>query len=199
MTAMLRKAEIPRLVEELALVTDQVQRQFGGLTKIQLNWQPVSTEWSIGQCLEHLMITNTTYVPILQQHLAGTTVPTLWERLPGLPGFWGQLMLKALDPENPQRIQSPAIFRPKSSRASIGIVADFVAHQAQMTELMQAAQTLPTAQIIISSPAARWMTYSLLDAFRIMVVHEQCHVRQMHQVAQSTTFPAAVDLMEPVA
>ena len=40
---------------------------------------------------------------------------------------------------------------------------------------------------IITSPAARGVTYSLLDAYRIILVHEQLHLAQAGRVLNSMT------------
>jgi hypothetical protein len=40
----------------------------------------------------------------------------------------------------------------------------------------------------VTSPVARVVTYSLLDAYRIVVVHDQLHLRQARAVAASPGF-----------
>ena len=53
---------------------DQVSQQaekFQSLSSTQLNWKPSENEWSIGQCLDHLIVSNTTYFPTFEKVLHG--------------------------------------------------------------------------------------------------------------------------------
>jgi len=54
---------------------------------------------------------------------------------------------------------------------------------------MASVKDLNIDRTVISSPAANFVTYSLLDAFRIIVVHEQRHFQQAMRVKANTNFP----------
>src|SRR5690606_642556 len=49
---------IDALVSGLEHVTQSVRARFGGLSRDQLNWQPAAGNWSIAQCLDHLITIN---------------------------------------------------------------------------------------------------------------------------------------------
>lgn len=183
----LKRADMPRLIHELNRTTDEVQRSFGELSADQLNWKPNPNEWSIGQCLEHLIITNMLYFPEIEQILNGTKQTTFWEKLPVFPKLFGSFVLNSLRPN--QRFPAPKIFRPANSMISDQIVAAFRAHQAQLLSLMQASNDLAIERIMITSPVAVWMTYSLADAYRIMVAHEQHHLLQSRHLLELPDFP----------
>lgn len=59
-----------------------------GLTPEQLNWQPVPGTWSVGQCVEHLCITNEVYVPAISGSLAGEPLSAVQEITPGWFARW---------------------------------------------------------------------------------------------------------------
>lgn len=179
------------LTTQAQTIARDVQTAFGSLTSLQLNWKPYPEKWSIGQCLDHLIITNRPFFPIIEQILRGERKNTWWERLPLLPGFFGKMLIKALDPTSTRKIKAPAIFQPSNSSIDTEIVSSFLATQQRLTELMQAIARLELAQIIISSPASKLVTYSLLDAYRIIIVHERRHLVQAQQVRASITFPKA--------
>jgi hypothetical protein len=187
----LRHADVPRLVQELEQLGEIVAERFVPLTAEQLNWQPAADEWSIGQCLDHIMTTDAQYIPILEQVAQGTLPGNLWQRLPLLPGLLGTMLYKASHPQTARPISSPRIFRPASSRVEPDVGERFQTHQKQLIDLMQASQHQPIDQRIISSPVAAWMVYSLGDAFRIMVVHQYLHLLQAEQVKHTAGFPAS--------
>ncbi|HEX5891030.1 MAG TPA: hypothetical protein VFY61_20125, partial [Pyrinomonadaceae bacterium] len=72
---------------------------------------------------------------------------------------------------------------------SASIIDDFVAQQDKIIEGMKATSHLDLKRIVVTSPAAAIVTYSLMDAYRIIVVHEQRHFQQARRVAEEPAFP----------
>src|SRR5215467_6170726 len=54
----------------------------------QLNWRPSPYEWSIGQCLHHLLMFNRLYEPAISRALDGQTPHPVAEVTPGWLGGW---------------------------------------------------------------------------------------------------------------
>jgi hypothetical protein len=54
---------------------------------------------------------------------------------------------------------------------------------------MEASRDLDLDAIVITSPVLRFVTYGLMDACRIIVVHEQNHLVQATRVTESQGFP----------
>ncbi len=52
-----------RLAADLDANDQFAKKLVAELTDEQLNWQPAPGPWSVGQCLEHLSITNEAYLP----------------------------------------------------------------------------------------------------------------------------------------
>ncbi|MEJ7615904.1 MAG: DinB family protein [Pyrinomonadaceae bacterium] len=59
----------------------------GGLSARQLNWKPSPEQWSIGQCLDHLMNTNKQYFPLIEKLVAGAAKKTVFERRRCCPAY----------------------------------------------------------------------------------------------------------------
>lgn len=55
---------------------------------------------------------------------------------------------------------------------------------------MKSTEHLDLEKIVISSPVTSAVTYSLMDAYRIIVVHEQRHFQQAKRVIEETGFPS---------
>jgi hypothetical protein len=54
------RAGIPQLIPAVEQFTREVEAQLGGLSAGQLNWKPNPEEWSLGQCLNHLIVVGRT-------------------------------------------------------------------------------------------------------------------------------------------
>ena len=57
---------------------------------------------------------------------------------------------------------------------------------------MKATEELGLEKIKISSPVTHLITYSLMDAYRIIINHEQRHLLQAKRVAEMDGFPKGI-------
>ena len=178
------------MLAEAALVADEAKRVFGRLSAAQLNWRPGEGEWSIGQCFDHLIVSNRPFVPIFEDILAGRRRARVWERVPLLPRLFGRVLIDTLRPDSGRRVKARPAFYPSSSDIAPTIVAAFLEQQERLMRLMDASRGLHLDRIIITSPVVGFVTYSLMDACRIIVVHEQNHFVQAQRVTESPGFPA---------
>jgi hypothetical protein len=108
-----------------------------------------------------------------------------------LPGLAGKLLIKSLDPASTRKLKAPKNFEPAQSEISASIIDDFIAQQQKVIEGMKSTSHLDLEKIVITSPALSAITYSLMDAYRIIVVHEQRHFQQAKRVAAESSFPGA--------
>jgi hypothetical protein len=183
-----RKADLPTVITEADLVATHAKSTFGNLTAPQLNWKPSAERWSVAQCFEHLLTSNKGYLPIIEGVLAGRK-PTFWERMPVLPGLGGGLLIKSLDPATTRKLKAPKRFEPAQSDIRPSVIDDFVAQQRAIVEKMKATEHLDLEKVVITSPALSVVTYSLMDAYRIIVVHEHRHFQQAKRVTEEAGFP----------
>lgn len=182
--------EVSTLEQDVRRLGENAQREFGKLSDGQLNWKPSVDRWSVAQCFDHLITTNTAYFPAFDSIAQGQKKTRPMERLPLLPSLWGKLLIKSLDPKTARKLKAPSVFQPSSSTISGSIVDDFVKNQNRVAESMEATKHLNVDGIVITSPAARVITYSLIDAYRIIVVHGQRHYLQAKRVTEHESFPS---------
>ena len=183
--------ELGGLLEELAAVTREAREVFGGLSAAQLNWKPSAEQWSVGQCFDHLIKTNSTFFPDMRRVAAGTYKSSLWGRVSPLSGFFGRFILKSLDPEKGRRTKAPRVFEPAKSEVAADVIVKFVRHQSEVSQLMRETAGADLRGLKVTSPVSPVATYSLLDAYRIVVAHERKHFEQARRVTQEKGFPAA--------
>lgn len=183
--------EVGALVAELQAVGEEASKVFGGLSPAQLNWKPSAEQWSVGQCFDHLIVTNDCFLPDMRRIAAGEYRPSLWARVSPLSGLIGRFILKSLDPEQGRKTKAPRVFEPAKSDVDAGVVARFVRHQSELAALMRATEGADLRGLKVASPVSPVATYSLLDAYRIVVAHERKHFEQARRVTRAGGFPAA--------
>ena len=187
----LRPSDLSQVLAEGRLVAEETTRAFGRLSAEQINWKPRENEWSIGQCFDHLIISNHPYFPIIEDIRQGRRRRRAWERIPLLPGLFGGLLITTLRPDSGRKVKARPDFLPSASRIDPDIIARFLEQQGRLLHLIETTRGLDLDRITITSPQVRLVTYSLMDAYRIIVVHEQNHFVQARQVMDSMGFPAS--------
>jgi hypothetical protein len=184
--------QLSGLVSAANAITDDTLAGFGNLTAGQLNWKPGADQWSVAQCFDHLVTANAAYFPIFEKVLSGEKKNTFWEGLPWLPAFWGKMLIKSLDPESTLKLKAPKIFQPSSSSIDVDIIRRFIDQQNQVISYMKATEDLDLEKIKISSPVTNLITYSLMDAYRIIITHEKRHLLQAMRVTEMDVFPKEI-------
>jgi hypothetical protein len=183
-----KTADLSSLIAAISQTAADAKSTFGNLSASQLNWKPSAERWSVGQCFDHLITSNKGYLPIIDDVLKGRK-QSVWESMPLLPGLAGKLLIKSLDPASTRKMKAPKSFEPSQSDISSSVINDFVDQQTRIAEKMKATEHLNLEKIVISSPALGAITYSLMDAYRIIVVHEHRHFQQAKRVTEETSFP----------
>jgi len=180
---------LPQLIEELHAVAADARSTFGRLTNEQLNWKPSPDEWSVAQCLDHLVVSNEEFFPLIDKIKRGAHKPSLKERVPILPRVFGSLVLNAVKPEGQRKLKAAKPFQPSTSKIGADIVSRFENQQEEIAKQMKATENFDLRKIIVTSPIASFVTYSVFDAYRIIVAHDQRHVAQAKRVMAREGFP----------
>ena len=193
MSASQTGGEIEGLVKELQAVAEDTMKVFRDLKPAQLNWKPSAERWSVGQCFDHLIVTNDCFIPDMVKLAAGTYKPSLWARVSPLSGFFGRFVINSLDPLKGRKTKAPRVFAPAQSDVEPDVIVKFIRRQSEVAMYMRATETagVDLRRTIVTSPVSPVATYSLLDAYRIIVAHERKHFEQARRVTQEEGFPAA--------
>jgi DinB superfamily len=163
-------------------ITKQSLTEFGELTSAQLNWKSNSSTWSIAQNLEHLIVVNETYYPVLASLKDGTYKIPFIAKIGFIVSFSGKTVLKAVQPDRRKKIKTFPIWEPGESKVGNDILKRFEVHQSELKQKIENAKELVEKGIVISSPANRNIVYKLETAFDIIVSHEQRHLEQAKEI-----------------
>jgi len=166
----------------------QAQDSFGRLTAAQLNWRPDPARWSVAQCLEHLISANQQMQQAAQGALGATGRRNLWTRLPGWPRLMGRMLIRSQAPQATRKFKAPSVAQPSSSAIPADIVHRFVDQHRALVAWMQRLDERRAMGVIMTSPFARVVTYSVLDGCRLMIAHDHRHLQQAARVVQDPAF-----------
>ena len=165
-------------------ITEQFIAQFGTLTNDQMNWKPNPNTWSIAQNLDHLIVVNETYYPVLSALKEGKYKTPFIAKIGFIVSFLGKTVLKAVQPDRQKKMKTFPIWEPNTSKIQEDVLKKFENHQKELKQKIQDAKELIEKGTIISSPANRYIVYKLETAFDIIVSHEQRHLAQAIEVLE---------------
>ncbi len=170
------------LGKSVLLIQIRIHEQFTSLSEEQLNWSPQADVWSIGQCFDHLRKSNEPYFEIFAAVADKSKREMFWERLPILPAIWGKLVLDTVRPDTKRKSKAPRGFRPALERVPEQVVVDLHEQQRRLVEAIRRLDGIDLGATVVTSPVARFITYSLRDALAIVVAHEERHMNQAERV-----------------
>lgn len=172
-------------LEEIAR---DAESTFGALSAAQLNWKPDASRWSVGQCFEHLLMANQLMQRQADAALADGAPRTIWQRLPGWPRLLGRLMVSSQSPAARGKFKTSPIATPAASDVAPDIIHRFAAQQRDLARRVAALDDARAARVIMTSPFVNVVTYSLLDAYRLVVAHDRRHFEQARRVTETAGF-----------
>lgn len=162
--------------------TEVFQTHYGSLTVEELNWKPNPGTWSIAQNIDHLIVINQTYFPILSELKSGSYKLPFIAKFGFMVSFFEKTVLNAVKPDRKKKMKTFPIWEPASSQISDNILEKFVEHQAELKRQIAASKVLLEKKVVISSPANKFIVYKLATAFEVIVTHEERHLAQSEEV-----------------
>ena len=178
--------EIESALAGIVRDTDATFRRFDAR---QLNWRPDAKQWSVAQCFDHLLSANRLMFAAAEHALTGVAAPTIWQRLPVLPGVFGRALIRSQAPDSTRKYKAPAKAQPSVSDVAPDVVERFVGQQRESVSTVLGLDELRSSRVVMTSPFVRIITYSVLDGWRLVVAHNHRHIGQAKRVIQAQGFP----------
>lgn len=179
---------ISGIVSDLRKVSDDTLETFGGLSAEQLNWKPSANGWSVGQCFEHLIKTNLEFYPEFEKLAAGTRKNSFWENWSPLTGWGGRFLINAVSVDS-KKAKAPSKRIVPPSDIEPDIIERFASNIKDVSQKVEACANADRQKTVVTSPFFAIFTYSLDDAFTVLVEHTRRHFRQAKRVTEADGFP----------
>jgi hypothetical protein len=183
---------IQSIISDMNAVAEDAKATFGSLSGDQLNWKPGEKSWSVAQCLDHIIRSNTEFYPEFEKLASGTRKNSFWENISPLTGWGGRFLIKAVSEDSKKaKAPSKAIVPPSDIEA--GIVDKFCDHISEVNKKIESVADADRKKTVVTSPFLAVFTYSLDDAYTVLVEHSKRHIRQAKRVIESQSFPAVAE------
>jgi hypothetical protein len=178
-----------RLNSELDEADQRAGLVAGQLRLDQLNWQPGPGIWSIGQCLDHLIVTNGVYAPPIARALEGREQER--RRVAEIRlGWFGRWFIRNYVAPNPGGAKTKAP-RKIDVASSVGadVLAKFVESNRAVRALIRQASDYDVNAIRFKNPLVGLFRFPVGMGLEIIAKHESRHLLQAEGVRKAAGFP----------
>lgn len=175
-----------RLTSELKAADERAIALAKTLTPEQLNWNPRPGEWSVGQCLEHLYITNEVYLPAISNSLVGRPIAVVQDITPGWFGRW--FIRNYIEPSaETRRARAPRKIAP-GPRVEPSILERFLSSNGQVSELVHRARNYDVNHVRFKNPFVPVLRFTVGTGLEIVTKHQRRHLLQAERIRTSPEF-----------
>ena len=176
-----------RLIAELDIADERAKQLVAGLTPEQLNWRPQPGTWGVGQCLDHLCVTNEVYLPAISGSLRDKPVSPVENITLGWFARW--FITSFIEPSpKTKRARAPKKIVP-SVHVEPSVLDRFLRSNHAARELIRQAGNYDVNRIRFKNPLLRVLRFTVGTGLEIVSRHEQRHLLQAERAKQASGFP----------
>jgi len=153
----------------------------------QLNWKPGPGQWSVGQCLEHLAVTNEVYGAAITEALEAAPQGFASEIH---PGWFARYFIRdyVAPAEKPRRHKAPSKIA-VTADVDANILQRFLDTNRATRRLVERATSVDVNRVRFKNPFVFWVRFTVGTGLEIISQHEQRHLLQAERVRSSAGFP----------
>ncbi len=175
-----------RLISELEAADRRAERLARGLNREQLNWRPTPGTWSVGQCLEHLVLANEVYLSPISTSLDGQQQSQVGEVTLGWFSRW--FIRHYIAPSSKSKGSAPRKIQPPKILES-AVIDAFLRSNGVARELIAKAGDYDVNRIRFKNPFVPMLRFTVGTGLEIVSKHQSRHLMQAERVKQSAQFP----------
>lgn len=162
---------------ELTKITWQYEKILEDIDLTTLNLKPGPDQWSPMEIVHHLILVNSSYFPIFDQIIQKRYKSPWMGRLPFYGSKMGNIILASMN--NSTRIKTFNSWKPADKLHNNDLKIKFFKQQDQLSNYLQALEPFLDKNLMIRSPANKWIVYPLDTGIDIILAHEKRHLSQI--------------------
>ena len=175
-------SELQEYERQFAAINQDANALLGDLSERQLEWREEATSWSIGDCVNHLVVTgNQSLFHVRSAIIAARSKGTLGAG-PFRHPLAGKLLILLMDAPPRVRFKAPRAYRPAQYRTVSDVLAAFWVLQNELAHALREANGVDLARVKVTNPVSNWFKLTLGQEFAFTAAHERRHLWQAWRV-----------------
>ena len=180
MSTVPKRFDLPRWLMEVASIESEVNDIASTLTESQFHAPPRLGGWSVGYCLEHLVLTGE--ASLAAWDMALEQAPLRTDSSSDRYHWWGRAILSIVEPPYRMKLKAPQSLLPCSRRSIEATVFRFQSMHQEFTKRAGSWRGMDLTPVWARSPLAPYLLHPLDYSFDLALAHERRHVWQACQV-----------------
>lgn len=183
-------AEIQDLLKLIDETQATLMSRVSGMTDEQWNFKPGPTRWSVGECVEHIALSERGILQMVQQAIAGPADPEWATKSAGKLAIVKQAVPNR-GPQGQGGVQAPEPLQPVNKwNRQQGIEEFYAAHGHLRAYIETMDRHIKDRGMPHPVPALGWMNAH--DWLNLILYHTVRHTKQLIEVQEDPNYPKAV-------
>jgi hypothetical protein len=177
--------QLEDLIAQFDAVWLDARQLISAMNSGQFNRQPEPGQWSVGQCLDHLVKVDRMYGERLEAAISKGKSEGRFAEGPFRYGWLESYALRSTEPPAKFRAKAPKLFVPSPHLDPEKTLEEFRLANRDLVRLADSAKGLDLRRIKVVSPVTTLWKWSLGIVFAVCAAHDRRHLYQARQAAQS--------------
>lgn len=181
---MVSHPQLVAVIDALTTITGRVHG-FHRLAPQDFTRRPSAQSWSAAECVRHLSLTTKSYLPMIDEALAGPAAGTVPPGHRYRADLIGRLLAWLQEPPFRTRTRTTQAFTPIAVGSPLDVIAEFETLQSALIARVEACEGHDLERARLVSPFNARVKYNLYAAMLILAAHERRHLWQADRALAS--------------
>jgi len=174
--------ELAQYHQQFEKVKVEAEELTRGLDEARFNWRPAPDEWSVEECLAHLIIVGNVELRAIETAVEDGRARGVKGLGPFEPGAMERLIIELSRPPARLKFDAPRQFQPLHGQPLTAVIPSFLHLQRQFQIQLERAEGLDLSRVKVATPISRFLRMSLAGMFAQIAAHERRHMEQARRV-----------------
>jgi hypothetical protein len=176
--------ELDQFHQQFEKVKADARELTEGLDETRFNWKPAPDQWSIEECLAHLIMVGNREVTAIESAIEDGRSRGVKGAGPFEPGPIERLIIELSRPPARLKFDAPRYFQPLHGQPVTAVMPSFLHLQRQFQMQLELADGLNLSRVKVATPISRFLKMSLCGMFAQIAAHERRHLEQARRVRE---------------
>jgi hypothetical protein len=181
--------DLQNLQHQFQAIKTEAQHGLADLSDAQFNWHPSAHEWSIAECIDHLIVTGRRSLSRIHQTVNEARSQGLLSRGPFRYGILEKWMVRLIEPPPRRKFRAPKGYVPFPDRPYSEVVPAFFLLQDEFLECLHESNGIDLSKTKVGNPATKWFKLSLGQYLALHAAHQRRHLWQVRQIKENQSLP----------
>jgi hypothetical protein len=176
--------ELKQLTVEFLQMKNESSEFFSGLSNSDFNKRPASGGWSIGECMDHLIVTGNDYCNKFEEALKIAMKKNLLLNGELKRSWLANKFINSIEPPVKLKLRAPKRWKPETKINRSKAASAYLQLQDRWIDLVKRSAGWDIMKVKLPSPATKVIRFSAYEILGINSAHQRRHFLQVKKVKE---------------